>query len=163
MPTLLSRAEAMERIRQERGEVRCLMCGLVERRIGVVYTLFEDNEHSVLLPRYVRRWGQITVVPKKHVTRFADIDPALWARTNELAFRAARAIEQARSPLRTLVASTGSCAGELLNSSEHLHIHAVPMYTPDDRPADIFSWQGGVYVGEPHEWNELLGAYRAVF
>lgn len=163
MPALIPRAEALERIRKERGTVTCLMCGLVDRAVGPVHVLYEDPEHVVLLPRYVRKWGQITVIPKVHVTTFGEIAPDLWARTNALAFRAARTVERVRAPLRTLVASTGSCAGELLNSSEHLHIHVVPLHEREDRPADVFSWQAGVYVGEAEEWAELLTAYRASF
>ena len=63
-------------------------------------------------------------------------------------------------PRRCYLASTGSSAGELTNSSRHLHIHVIPLYTPDDKPSDIFSWAQGVYVGDPAEWGELLGRYR---
>lgn len=139
------------------------MCGLVERTVGVVYTVYDDAEHVVILPRYVRRWGQMTVIPKKHVTRFADIEAGLWSRANELAFRAARTIERTQAPRRTFIASTGSCAGELLNSSEHLHIHIVPLHEATDRPRDVFSWREGVYVGEEHEWAALLDTYRSAF
>ena len=163
MPTHISREEALAQIRAERGTTACLMCGLVARTIGAVHVVYEDQEHVVLLPRYVRKWGQMTVIPKVHVTRFEDISADLWARSNALAFRAARAIERAAKPIRTFIASTGSCAGELLNSSQHLHIHVVPLQVPQDRPADVFSWREGVYVGEPQEWADLLAAYRAVF
>jgi diadenosine tetraphosphate (Ap4A) HIT family hydrolase len=163
MPTLIPRAEGLDRIRRERGDAPCLMCAIVERKVGDVHVLYEDDMQLVSLPRYVRKWGQVTVTPKAHITNYLDATPALWARTNELAHRAARVVERARTPRRTILASTGSSAGELVNSSIHLHVHVIPLYDSDDRPADVFSWQEGIYVGEPEEWTALLSAYRALW
>lgn len=159
MPTLIPRAEAIDRIRRERGDVPCLMCGIVARRVGAVHVLYEDDEQLVSLPRYVRKWGQVTVTPKAHVTSYAEVDPDVWARTNALALKTARIVERVRAPRRTILASTGSSAGELVNSSIHLHVHVVPLYDSDDRPADVFSWQEGVYVGDERDWEELTRSY----
>ena len=159
MPTLISRDEAIQRIRIERGDEPCLMCAIVSRRAGPVYALHEDDEHLVSLPVYVRRWGQILVTPKAHITSYTEVDPNVWARTSALALRAARLVEQVRAPRRIYLASTGSSAGELVNCSVHLHVHVVPLYEPDDKPADIFSWQTGIYVGEPSEWEALREQY----
>jgi diadenosine tetraphosphate (Ap4A) HIT family hydrolase len=98
-----------------------------------------------------------------HATSFVDIDDATWSETNALALRAARIAERVLAPRRCYVASTGSSAGELTQSSTHLHIHVVPLYEPDDRPADIFSWAAGVFVAEDEEWQELRQRYLAVF
>ena len=163
MPTLISRAEAIERIRAERGPAPCLMCAIVERKVGAVYALHEDEEHLVSLPVYVRRWGQILVTPKAHVTSFTEVDAGSWARANGLALRAARVVEGVRRPRRIYLASTGSSAGELVNCSVHLHIHVIPLYEPDDKPGDIFSWQEGIYVAEPEEWEALRQAYLAAW
>lgn len=139
------------------------MCAIAERKVGAVYALHEDAEHLVSLPAYVRRWGQVVVTPKAHVTSFTDVDPASWARANELALRAARVVERVRRPRRIYLASTGSSAGELINSSVHLHIHVIPLYEPDDKPADIFSWQAGIYVAEADEWEALQKEYLAAW
>jgi diadenosine tetraphosphate (Ap4A) HIT family hydrolase len=163
MPTLIPRHEAIDRIRRERGDVPCLMCGIVDRKVGAVHVVYEDDTHLVSLPRYVRKWGQVTVTPKAHVTRYTEVEPAVWARTNELAHHVARIVERAREPRRTILASTGSSAGELVNSSVHLHIHVIPLYDSDDRPADVFSWQEGIYVGEPDEWETLQREYVALW
>jgi diadenosine tetraphosphate (Ap4A) HIT family hydrolase len=163
MPTLITRAEGIERIRRARADAPCLMCAIVERKVGDVYTIHEDEEHLVSLPTYVRRWGQVLVTPKKHVTSYTEADAASWARSNELALRAARMVERVRSPRRIYLASTGSSAGELVNCSVHLHIHVIPLYDTEDRPADVYSWQEGIYVADPHEWEELRAAYLAVF
>jgi diadenosine tetraphosphate (Ap4A) HIT family hydrolase len=163
VPTLISRAEAIERIRVERGPAPCLMCAIVERKVGAVYALHEDDEHLVNLPVYVRRWGQILVTPKAHVTSFTEVDAASWARANALALRAAKVVERVRRPRRIYLASTGSSAGELINCSVHLHIHVIPLYEPDDKPGDIFSWQEGIYVAEADEWEALRQAYLAAW
>lgn len=159
MPRLITRDDALRRIREEGGQPRCLMCAVRDRLVGEVHAVFEDDEMLVMLPRYVRRWGHVMVMPKEHVTSFVEVDPELWARTNRLAHRAARVVEAVQKPRRCYVASTGSSAGELTQSSEHLHVHVIPLYLPDDKPSAIFSWQEGIYVGEADEWEDLRGRY----
>lgn len=163
MPTLIPRDEALRRIEAEGGAPECLMCAIVRREVGAVHAIVEDAELLVMLPRYVRRWGHVMVVPKPHVTSFAEVDAALWARTNQLAHQAARVVERVMRPRRCYVASTGSSAGELTQTSRHLHVHVIPLYEADDRPSDVFSWSGGVYVGTPEEWAEMREAYRAAW
>src|SRR5687768_10399170 len=133
MPTLIPRDEALRRIEAEGGSPACLMCAIVRREVGAVHAVFEDAAMLVMLPRYVRRWGHVMVVPKPHVTSFGEVDPALWARANALAHQAARMVEQVMRPRRCYVASTGSSAGELTQTSRHLHVHVIPLYEPDDR------------------------------
>jgi diadenosine tetraphosphate (Ap4A) HIT family hydrolase len=159
VPRLVSRDEALASIRRERGDEACLMCAIRDRRAGDVWVVHEDDHQLVMLPRYVRRWGQILVFPKAHVTRFTDVDEATWSETNHLAHRAARAQERVLEPRRCYLASTGSSAGELTQSSTHLHVHVIPLHVPDDKPADIFSWTEGVYIAEPDEWRALRDRY----
>lgn len=163
VPQLISRADALDRIRAEGGKPECLMCAVRDREVGDVHAIFEDDEILVMLPRYVRRWGHIMVMPKAHVTAFSEVDRELWARVNALSHHAAHLIERLRSPRRVYVASTGSSAGELTQSSEHLHVHAVPLYELDDKPSAIFSWQGGVYVAERDEWEALRLEFAAAW
>jgi len=163
MPTLISRAQALDQIRREGGTPVCLMCAIRDRRVGPVYSIFEDPQMLVMLPRYVRRWGHVMVMPKQHVTSFSHTSGALWARACALAHQAAAMVEQVQNPRRCYVASTGSSAGELTQTSQHLHIHIIPLYTADDRPRDIFSWSEGVYVGSEDEWQELRDRYRAAW
>lgn len=139
------------------------MCAINDRRVGAVYAIYEDDAMMVMLPRYVRRWGHVLVTPKPHYTAFSAIDPALWARANHLAHQAAQMVERVMQPRRVYVASTGSSAGEIVQSSMHLHIHVIPLYELDDKPGDIFSWAGGIYIAEPAEWEELQARYRAAF
>jgi histidine triad (HIT) family protein len=160
MPTLITREEALARIRAEGGEPPCLMCAIRDRKVGPTYAVFEDDEQLVFLPRYTRKWGHTSILPKAHVTTYSEIDPAIWARSCELAHRAARLVERVMKPRRCYVASTGSAAGELVQTSVHLHWHIIPIYDPNDRPADIFSWSLGINVAEPEEWAEILARYR---
>lgn len=163
MPTLISRDEALRRIEAEGGAPECLMCAIVRREVGAVHAIAEDATMLVMLPRYVRRWGHVMVVPKPHVTSFAAVEPALWARANALAHQAARMVERVMRPRRCYVASTGSSAGEMTQTSRHLHVHVIPLYEADDRPSDVFSWSEGIYVGAPEEWAALQARYREVW
>lgn len=159
MPTLIPRAEALRRIRAEGGEPACLMCAIAAREVGEVHVVFEDEAMLAFLPRYVRCWGHVCVMPKLHVTSLLEVPPACWARTNALGHKAARVVELVTRPRRCYLAATGSSAGELTQSSMHLHLHVIPVHDTEDRPASIFSWQEGVYVGEPDEWEELRATY----
>jgi diadenosine tetraphosphate (Ap4A) HIT family hydrolase len=135
------------------------MCAIRERRVGETHAVFEDEEILVLLPRYVRRWGHVVVMPQAHVTSYTGVNAALWSRINAEALHAAQMLERIRAPKRIYVASTGSSAGELTQSSLHLHVHVIPLYDTEDRPADVFSWQAGVYVAEHDEWEALRLEY----
>lgn len=164
VPERIPRAEALRRIAAEGGTPDCLMCAIRNRAVGPVHAIHEDEETLVMLPRYVTRWGQIMVLPKAHAVRFGEVAPALWARVDALAHRAARVVERSRRPWRVYVASTGSGA-ELTQSSMHLHVHVIPLQDPGDKPSSIFSWQEGVLVGADEEWAALrrdyLEAWRA--
>lgn len=159
MPQVISRDEALARIRAEGGSPPCLMCAVRDRRVGETYAVFEDEDILVLLPRYVRRWGHVIVMPRRHVTTYTGVEPALWARVNAEALHAARMLERIRSPVRIYITSTGSSAGELTQTSMHLHVHVIPLYDSEDRPADVFSWQPGVFVAEHDEWEALRAEY----
>ena len=91
------------------------------------------------------------VLPKPHVTSFTEVDEGMWQRTSRWARHAACVLEAELRPRRCYLASTGSAAGEITQSSTHLHVHVIPLYQPDDRPADIFSWSDGVYVADTEE------------
>lgn len=160
MPSLISREEALARIRQEGGSFACLMCALRDGRFGSNSTLFEDDTTLVILPRYVRRWGHVLLIHKPHVTSLEQIDDDGWLRLCKLGRQAARVIERVQRPRRCYLASTGSSGGELTQSSEHLHLHVIPIFSPDDRPASVFSWSDGLYVAEPDEWQALLRSYQ---
>src|SRR5260221_4080375 len=124
MPTLISREDALARIHAEGGAPSCLMCAIRDGKVGDRHEVYDRDGVFAFLPRYVRRWGQVSVMPHTHVTKYGEVDPALWAETSRVAFHFARAIERALRPRRVYLASTGSSAGkELVQTSEHLHVH----------------------------------------
>lgn len=163
MPTLISRDEALARIRSEGGDPACLMCAIRDRRVGSTHAVFEDDDILVFLPRYVRRWGHLVVMPKQHVITYSGVSSALWSRMNADALYAAQLLDRLRSPLRIYITSTGSSAGELTQTSMHLHIHVIPLFDNADRPADVFSWQAGVYVADDDEWETLRAEYAGAW
>ncbi len=163
MPTLITRDEALARIRREGGEPPCLMCAIRDRRVGSTHAVFEDEDILVFLPRYVRRWGHVIVMPRTHVVTYTGVAAPLWARVNDDALRVARMLERIRNPVRIYITSTGSSAGELTQTSMHLHVHVIPLYDSLDRPADVFSWQPGVYVAEDDEWEALRAELATAF
>jgi histidine triad (HIT) family protein len=159
MPQIIPREEALRRIIAEGGSPVCLMCAIRDRNVGDTHVIFEDDEFLVMLPRYVRRWGHVMIMPKVHVTSFMTIKPDIFIRMSVLSLQCSRMVERVQKPRRVYVASTGSSAGEITQSSEHLHVHIIPLYEVDDKPSSIFSWSDGVYVAERDEWEAL----RAVF
>ncbi|MEO8698856.1 MAG: HIT family protein [Kofleriaceae bacterium] len=163
MPVLITRDEALARIRDEGGSPACLMCAIRDRQVGATHVVHEDDELLVFLPRYVRRWGHLVVMPREHVVTYTGVAPALWARINADALRAARMLERLREPLRIYITSTGSSAGELTQTSMHLHVHVIPLFDNHDRPADVFSWQTGVWVAGDDEWEALRAEYAAAW
>ena len=76
MPRLITRQEALDRIVAEGGRPDCLMCAIRDRAVGPVYAVYEDEHMLVSLPRYVRRWGHMMVMPKIHVVSYSEVDPA---------------------------------------------------------------------------------------
>jgi histidine triad (HIT) family protein len=159
VPHVISRDEALAKIREEGNSPACLMCAVRDRQVGATYAIYEDDDILVMLPRYVRRWGHVVVMPRAHVTTYTGCTPELWNRINADALHAAKMLERIRSPLRIYITSTGSSAGELLQTSMHLHVHVIPLYDNTDRPADVFSWQAGVVVAEHDEWETLRAEY----
>lgn len=155
MPQLIPRHEALARIIAEGGSPVCLMCAIRDRKVGDTHVVHEDDDMIVMLPRYVRRWGHVMIMPKLHVTSFTSVDSALFMRMSMLSLHCSRMVERALKPRRVYVASTGSSAGEITQSSEHLHVHVIPLYEADDKPSSIFSWSEGVYVAERDEWEGL--------
>ena len=160
MPTLLTREQALERIRGEVGRPSCLMCALRDR-VTRVFELEDEGDVLVLCPRFVRMFGHIVVMPRPHCVTYGEVDAALWARVDARALHAARVVERVQNPRRVYLASTGSAAGELTQSSVHLHVHVLPIDDPNARPADVFSWSDGIWEQSDEELEAVRDAYRA--
>jgi diadenosine tetraphosphate (Ap4A) HIT family hydrolase len=160
MPRLLTRDEAVVRIRAERGDTTCLVCALRDGSIGERNVIFQSREATVLLSRYPTRWGHLLVLCHRHVTSFSELAESEWQLMNALALRGARALERALNPTRCYVGAFGTAKSQIEISSPHLHLHVVPTYGEDERPSLVFTWQNGVYTGTNEEWTELESKIR---
>ncbi|RYE77965.1 MAG: HIT family protein [Myxococcales bacterium] len=163
MISRIARDDSLARIRAEGGDYGCLMCALRDGRFGPLRVLHDDDRALVILPGYVTRWGHALVLLRAHVTSFSDVPPADWLHLAALARRAARAAETLFATRRCFVASTGSSGGELTQTSEHLHLHVIPVVDRHDRPGHVFSWTEGVLVADDREWQSLLAGYTAAW
>lgn len=155
MPYLMTRQQALSRVTEERG-AGCLICELVERaEAAPIRLLHRDRVVTVVLSRYPRQWGHVLVLLNRHCTNFTELDAREWQSVSVHSLHAARAIESSLRPSRCYVASLGSARMDLPMTSPHLHVHAVPIYDPDDKPTSIFSWERGVYDAPESEWHQL--------
>jgi diadenosine tetraphosphate (Ap4A) HIT family hydrolase len=140
-----------------------LLCAILGGRAGAHYIVYEDETLVVSLPRYVTRWGHIMVTPRAHVVRVADVSRATWLAMSEATHRAAGVVEALHAPHRVYVVSTGTRGEGLVHTCEHVHMHVVPVYEPADKPSDVLTWEHGVFVAEPEEWDALLVRAREAF
>lgn len=158
MPRWIAREEAIRRLGPIDG---CTLCRL--NAIASDDVLHDDGEVVVRLSRYPVRWGHLMIVPRPHVTRFLDVELALWLRTSELAHRAARAIERALAPSRCYVASLGAARTDLPMTFAHVHVNVIPVPDEESRPRDVLTWQHGVLDGTEDEWRDLRRMIRRVW
>jgi diadenosine tetraphosphate (Ap4A) HIT family hydrolase len=158
MPHRISREEAVARLPSSDG---CALCALVATEDAD--TLGGDGEIVVRLSRYPVQWGHVMVVPRTHVERFGDLELATWLRTNELAHRAARAIEAALAPSRCYIASLGAARADLPMTFPHVHINVIPVFDSNARPREILTWQHGVLDGSEEEWAELRASLSSAW
>ena len=150
MPVRIDRDEALARI-AEVAPGGCVPCALVESS-----DLLAESTHAVaVLSRFPVRWGHVLVVLRDHVTSMAETSPEVFADAAALAHAAAVAVERALSPRRCYVASLGTDDPPLPMTFPHLHFHVIPIPEAGARPAQVLTWQTGVYAAEPHEWAEL--------
>ena len=160
MPRTISRSEALELLGRQRRADGCLLCALRDGELGSPLLIAESEHTVVLLPRYATRWGHLMVVLRRHVTTFAELSDEAWREATTLALAAARTIEATLSPLRCYVASLGAPRGDLPMTSPHLHLHVIPIYDHDDKPATVLTWSNGVLVADEPEWEALRQQLR---
>ena len=58
MPQLITRDEALSRIRAEGQSPPCLMCAVRDRQVGATHAVYEDDEWEALRLEYARAWAQ---------------------------------------------------------------------------------------------------------
>ncbi len=157
----ISRGEAVERASAERGSAPCLVCAILGGSAGRVFPVLRGDRATVVLARYALRPGHLLVLAHRHATRFQDLPPAEWIEMAGLAHRAARALEREVDAARCYVASLGADSPEAPMSSPHLHLHVVPLASPDEKPSAVLTWSEGVYVDTPENWSALQARLEA--
>jgi diadenosine tetraphosphate (Ap4A) HIT family hydrolase len=119
--------------------------------------------HAIaLLDRYATRPGEVLVILRRHEERLTALARDEAAALNELGWDVSRAIDRALAPKRIFVAALGS-ATQLAISFPHVHLHVVPLADGGeaDRPAEVFTWERGVYVfDDDAEERELAASLR---
>lgn len=152
MPERISREAAVASIELPQG--KCLACELLTGRGGPL-VLWESPDVVALLPRLGVAFGQVLIVPRRHVVRFADLSGETWLQMSALAQRVAQAMERHFEPARCYVASLGTPRCDVPMSCPHLHIHVIPVTDPDARPAQVLTWSNGVIRGDTEELEAL--------
>jgi diadenosine tetraphosphate (Ap4A) HIT family hydrolase len=143
----------------------CVMCELASGQRDAALQIHHDETATVLLDRFAAAPGHLLIVLATHVEHVAQLPIEAYLHTQQLAWRACRALEATLSPRRTYVASFGSSA-PLPTSFPHFHLHVVPISEDGEsaRPAKVFSWGEGVWVFESDEEAAALAArFRAAW
>lgn len=130
----------------------CPMCELV--RVAPIAV----NEHAVaVLDRYAARYGHVLVVLRRHEEQLGGVSWDEYAGMHRLVWELCRALDDVLAPRRTYIAALGS-AEPVATSFPHVHLHVVPLADGGDvdRPANVFTWQNGMYVFESDEEERAL-------
>jgi diadenosine tetraphosphate (Ap4A) HIT family hydrolase len=158
---VITKAEATRLMQEEVARLPvsargCPFCGLVE---SGALRVAENSEAVVMLDAYPRRRGHLLVILRRHVEDAAALPWSSWMAMQRLAWEALQVLEPALSPRRVYVAALGSPSA-LPTSFPHLHIHLIPLHHGDerDRPANVFTFEGGVLRYRPGD-GEALAAH----
>jgi diadenosine tetraphosphate (Ap4A) HIT family hydrolase len=156
----LAKADALAQIASERG-TGCTMCALASADDAGALAA---NAHAVaILDRYAARPGHALVILRRHEEQLAALARDEHAALHDLGWQVARAIDRALAPKRIYVAALGSAAARS-TSFPHVHLHVVPLADGGDadRPAEVFTWERGIYVfDDAAEERALVTSLRA--
>ena len=142
------------------GCVPCALArGFLPRR-----TVASRDGVTVVLERFAVRRGHVVVIPDEHAVSVSSLPLARWAVVQDLAWRAAVAVERVLAPRRTFVASLGTVE-DVPISFPHVHVHVLPVFEsgPDARPARVLSWGAGVWIYDDDEAHALAAELGAAF
>lgn len=149
---LLSKSEARTRIDAEHTD-GCVMCRLAARAPKVA-----ENEDAVaVLAPYAVRRGHVLVILRRHEEAHERLTRKEWLALGDLSWTVMHTLTSALSPVRTYVAALGSVTPRPM-SFPHAHQHVVPLYDGGevDKPAQVFTWENGVWVFEDGELEPFV-------
>jgi diadenosine tetraphosphate (Ap4A) HIT family hydrolase len=137
----------------------CVPCELARAADPII-----ASERAVaILDRYACRPGHVLVVLRRHAENIAALDWNEYSELHHLAWQVAGALDRVLAPRRIYIAALGS-AEPLAVSFPHVHLHVVPLADGGeaDRPANVFTWNQGMYVFEsPAEETSLRDRLRS--
>ncbi|MBK8254370.1 MAG: HIT family protein [Polyangiaceae bacterium] len=165
----ISKAEALERVERLAANMDsryggCALCARLAETLSFRCVL-NENEHAVaMLDQFAARPGHLVVVLRRHVEKIADLSWPEYAGIQRLAWEGARALEKARSPARIFMAALGS-KRPIGVSFPHHHVHVIPLASGDarDRPAEVLTWQMGVWTFDEGEEQRVAEELRRVW
>jgi diadenosine tetraphosphate (Ap4A) HIT family hydrolase len=110
---------------------------------------------SLYFNRYPLRWGHALVIAHTHVIAWSDLSRQANDDAQQLIYDFAQCLERVLGAKRVYVAALGTTQVGLPMTSPHLHWHIVPLFEQGERPADVFTWEHGVYQATDDEWTKL--------
>jgi len=134
----------------------CTFCRILEGRFEG--TVLEDGEHGVvILDRNQAARGHLLIIPRRHVTLWHELEPAVVAEMTAMAHRWARVlVETLRPDGYNLLMNNGAAAGQ---DVPHAHLHVTPRWTGDG----YYRFGGKVEVLAEEDVVALVTALRAAF
>ena len=119
----------------ETTDESCIFCSIVadEAERSVVY---EDDSVMAFMDILPVNAGHLLVVPKRHATYLADLDPEDGAALMRVAQRCATALRESDLPTDgiNLFLADGVAAGQEVF---HVHLHVLPRHHGDDFRLEI--------------------------
>lgn len=140
----ISKPDALAHLAGAPGD-GCPMCTLARDASPIA----ASAHAAAILDRYAARPGHVLVVLRRHEERIAGIAWDEYAAMQRLAWEVSGALEDVLAPRRIYVAALGSAAPRP-TSFPHVHLHVIPLADGGelDRPANVFTWERGMYVFE---------------
>jgi len=121
----------MEYIQNHNKEAVCVFCTELSRPDGPENLIVHRSERVFLiLNRYPYTSGHLMIVPYRHVSTLAELDPAT---RNELLEMVNQAMQILKTVYRPQGFNVGMNIGEAAGAgiTEHVHMHVVPRWLGD--------------------------------
>jgi len=108
----------------------CIFCPAPGRLEADDLVVYEGRQFFVILNKFPYNSGHVMVVPRRHVGRLSDLEPAEVVELGELAQGCERALAEAYAPHGfNMGLNLGKPAGAGVLG--HLHLHVVPRWDGD--------------------------------
>jgi ATP adenylyltransferase len=117
----------------------CIFCDYPARGVGEETLVVHLGERAfVMLNRFPYTSGHLMVVPFRHVSTPADLDPAEWAELGVLVRRSVKALTATYGPQGFNIGmNVGRAAGAGIE--DHCHMHVVPRWVGDNNYVPVLA------------------------